>query len=129
MSSTDARLQRLVSSEICKGENVEKYALELKRLAESVFDEKILKSMERLFKTLGDSTRLRMIKMLALREMCVCEIVVALNMTQPNASHHLEMLERAGIVKKKKEGKWVFYSLAKPEIVDVLNNLSTHQTM
>ncbi|MEM2955423.1 MAG: metalloregulator ArsR/SmtB family transcription factor [Nitrososphaerales archaeon] len=126
MNSTDARLKRLVSSEICKAENVEKYAVELKRLAESVFDEKILKSMERLFKTLGDSTRLRMIKMLALRKMCVCEIMVALSMTQPNASYHLEMLERAGIVKKKKEGKWVFYSLAKPEIIDVLNNLSIH---
>ncbi|MEM3769278.1 MAG: metalloregulator ArsR/SmtB family transcription factor [Nitrososphaerales archaeon] len=102
---------------------MEKYAVELKRLAESVFDEKILKSMERLFKTLGNSTRLRIIKMLALRKL-VCKIMVALNMTQPNASHHLEMLERVGIVKRKKEGKWVFYSLAKPEIVDVLNNLS-----
>jgi len=114
----------LVSSEICKAENVEKYAADLKRLATSVFDEKLLRSMERLFKALGDSTRLRMIKMLAIREMCVCEIMVALNMTQPNASHHLEMLERVGIVKKRKEGKWVFYSLAKPEIIDLLNNLS-----
>ncbi len=124
MSTTDARFQRLVSSEICKAENVEKYAADLKRLATSVFDEKLLRSMERLFKALGDSTRLRMIKMLAIREMCVCEIMVALNMTQPNASHHLEMLERVGIVKKRKEGKWVFYSLAKPEIIDLLNNLS-----
>ena len=126
MSATDARLQRLVSSEICKAENVEKYAEELKRLAISVFDEKLLKLMERLFKTLGDSTRLRMIKMLAIREMCVCEIMVALSMSQPNASHHLEMLERVGLVKKRKEGKWTFYSLAKPEIIGLLDGLFAH---
>ncbi|MCP8319789.1 MAG: winged helix-turn-helix transcriptional regulator [archaeon] len=124
MSITDARLQRLVSSEICKAENVEKYTEELKRLAASVFDETLLGSMERLFKALGDLTRLRMIKMLAIRELCVCEIMIALDLTQPNASHHLEILGREGIVKKRKEGKWTFYSLAKPEIVNLLNKLS-----
>ncbi|MCP8316537.1 MAG: winged helix-turn-helix transcriptional regulator [archaeon] len=124
MSTSDTRLQRLVSSEICKAKNVEKYATELKRLATSAWNENLLSSSERLFKALGDATRLRMIKMLAIKEMCVCEIMVALNLTQPNASHHLEILGREGIVKKRKEGKWVFYSLAKPKIIDLLNNLS-----
>ncbi|MCP8315194.1 MAG: winged helix-turn-helix transcriptional regulator [archaeon] len=124
MSTSDTRLQRLVSSEICKAKNVEKYATELKRLATSAWNENLLSSSERLFKALGDATRLRMIKMLAIKEMCVCEIMVALDLTQPNASHHLEILGREGIVKKRKEGKWVFYSLAKPKIIDLLNNLS-----
>jgi len=126
MSTTDARLQRLVSSERCKSESIEKYAAELKNLAKSVYDETLLRTRERFFKALGDSTRLRMIKMLAVREMCVCEIMVSMGMTQSNASHHLDMLERVGIFKKRKEGKWTFYSLAKPEIVSLLDGLFDH---
>lgn len=125
MSTKDPILKRLLLCPgLCKAEDAEKYASELRHLAKSIFDEKIVKSLERIFKALGDSTRLRMIKILALREMCVCEIMVALDMTQPNASHHLEILEREGLLKKRKEGRWVFYSLAKPEIVDLLDNLS-----
>jgi len=55
--------------------------------------------------------------------MCVCEIMVSMDMTQSNASHHLDMLERVGVVKKRKEGKWTFYSLAKPEMVSLLDGL------
>ncbi|NWG09299.1 MAG: winged helix-turn-helix transcriptional regulator [Nitrososphaerales archaeon] len=80
--------------------------------------------MERFFKALGDSTRLKMIRILSMKEMCVCEIMVALEMTQPNVSHHLEILERVGIVKKRKEGKWKFYSLARPDVVDLLKNFA-----
>ncbi len=126
MSASNKRLQHLVSSERCKAESMEKYAEELRHLARSVYDETILRSMERFFKALGDSTRLRMVKMLTIREMCVCEIMVSMDMTQSNASHHLEMLGRVGIVKKRKEGKWTFYSLAKPDMVGLLDGLFAH---
>jgi ArsR family transcriptional regulator len=43
--------------------------------------------------------------------MCVCEVMVALDLTQPTASHHLRILENIGLVKDRKDGKWVFYSL------------------
>jgi len=109
---------------MCKAEDVEKYATELKRLARSAYDENLSRSMERFFKALGDSTRLKMIGLLSMKEMCVCEIMVALELTQPNVSHHLEVLERSGIVKKRKEGKWKFYSLARPDVVDLLKNFA-----
>jgi len=121
VSITEARLQRLVSSEICKAESAEKYAAELRRLAESVGDELHFKSKERFYKALGDSTRLRIIRMLAVREMCVCEIMVALDLTQPNASHHLNILEREGIAKKRREGKWVLYRLSIPKITALID--------
>ena len=124
MNTADARLQRLVSSEICKAGSVKEYEAELKRLAVSIGDEHHFRSKERFFKALGDSTRLRMIKMLAVREMCVCEIMVALDLTQPNASHHLNILEREGIVKKRREGKWVLYSLKIHEIPALIESLS-----
>ncbi|MCP8307999.1 MAG: winged helix-turn-helix transcriptional regulator [archaeon] len=121
MSTIYARLQRLVSSEICKAGNVEKYAAELRLLAGSVGDDALFRSKEKFFKTLGDSSRLRIVKMLAVKEMCVCEIMVALDVTQPNASHHLNILEREGIVKKRREGKWALYSLNMPEILALIN--------
>jgi len=58
-----------------------------------------------------------------LREMCVCEIMVALNLTQPTASHHLGILEKEGIIKRRKEGKWVFYAVADLEIIEGIGKL------
>lgn len=113
----------MVSSDICKAESMEKYAAELKSLAESVSDERPLRSKERFFKALGDATRLRIIKMLAVREMCVCEIMVALGLTQPNASHHLNILERTGIAKKRREGKWILYNLSTPKTLDIVDGV------
>ena len=71
MSTVDARLRRLISSEICKGDSVEKYVIELKKLAGSIGDEHHFRSKERFFKALSDSTRLKIIKMLEMKEMCV----------------------------------------------------------
>jgi len=110
--ATKARLRRLVSSGMCEADNAERYAGELRQSGKNLEDEALFKSKERFFKALGDSTRLKMIKLLAEREMCVCEIMVALEITQPTASHHLNILEREGIAKKRRQGKWVLYRLA-----------------
>ncbi len=77
----------------------------------------------RLFKALSDGTRLRMIRLLVVRDMCVCEMIAALGLTQPTASHHLKILEGAGFVEGRKEGKWVFYGLREPEMVAKLRKL------
>ena len=61
--------------------------------------------------------------LLQTREMCVCEVLVALELTQPTASHHLGILENEGLVKKRKEGKWVLYSVSDPEFVSGLRKL------
>jgi ArsR family transcriptional regulator len=62
-------------------------------------------------KALANPTRLEILNLLQIREMCVCEIMVALELTQPTASHHLNILENVGVIKDRKEGRWVFYSL------------------
>ena len=105
------RLERLVKSEICPAEDVSKYASELRQLVKEIIDENAVKKKSRLFKALADTTRLKILKLLEIREMCVCEIMVALNLTQPTASHHLGLLEAVDLVKGRREGKWVFYSL------------------
>ena len=110
-SKISKRLARLVRSGICPAEDVSDYAVELKQLVSEIADEDEIKRQSRLFKALADVTRLKILMLLDIREMCVCELMVALGLTQPTASHHLGILESAGLVKDRHEGKWVFYSL------------------
>ena len=117
------RLERLVKSRICSTEDVSKYALELRQLVQEITDEKIVKMQSRLFKALADKTRLKILSLLDIREMCVCEIMVALNLTQPTASHHLGILETVELVKDRREGKWVFYSLKNKRIMKLMKEL------
>ncbi len=119
------RLDRLIKSGICPAEDASAYADELRQLADRVANVEIAKGQRRFFKALADDTRLRILRLLEVREMCVCEIMVALNLTQPTASHHLGLLENAGLVKDKKEGKWVFYSLANSELLESMYKLKT----
>ena len=83
----------------------------------------LAKKESRFFKSLADESRIRVLKLLMLREMCVCEIMVALNLKQPTASHHLGILEKEGIIKRKKEGKWVYYAIVDSEILEGINKL------
>ena len=114
------RLERLVKSGICPAEDVSKYASELRQLVHEITDENAVKMQSRLFKALADKTRLKILMLLDIREMCVCEIMVALNLTQPTASHHLGILEAVGLVKDRREGKWVFYSLKNKRIMKLM---------
>lgn len=64
-----------------------------------------------IFKALSDETRLRILKLLEDGEMCVCDIVAALNMIQPKVSFHLGVLKEAGLIKDRKHGRWIHYRL------------------
>jgi len=110
--SLDESLRRLVSSGRCPPDAAEDYGEKLRALAKEVAELEATERQSRLFKALGDKTRLNILNLLNVREMCVCEIMAALNLTQPTASHHLGILENAGIVKDRKEGRWVFYKIA-----------------
>jgi ArsR family transcriptional regulator len=70
-----------------------------------------LKNTSKLFKALSDETRLRILKMLEARPLCVCEIQHVLKGSQPNVSHHLKTLSEAGLVESKKDGLWIDYRL------------------
>ena len=62
-------------------------------------------------RALGDENRIKIILLLAEREMCVCEIIEMLDLSQPAVSHHLKILKHAGLVQDKRGGRWIFYSL------------------
>jgi len=118
------RLTRLIESGRCPAVEAPRYADELKRVAEEVANTEDADKESRFFKALADSTRLKILKLLKVKELCVCEIMVALDLTQPTASHHLGILERAGLVKDRKEGKWVFYRIADPKLIENMHKLN-----
>ena len=73
--------------------------------------EKELENLTALFKILGDSTRTKILWILDHHEMCVCDIANVLNMTKSSISHHLAILREAGIVRFRRSGKEVYYTL------------------
>lgn len=64
-----------------------------------------------IFKALSEETRLRVLKLLEHGELCVCDIVTALDMSQPKVSFHLNVLKEAGFIQDRKEGRWIHYRL------------------
>src|SRR6202521_278625 len=70
--------------------------------------------LDLLFRALADRTRLRLLNLIADKEICVCYFVEILGMSQPKISRHLAYLRRAGIVTARRDGKWMHYRLAIP---------------
>jgi len=118
------RLYSLIKSRICAAEDSSKYVEELKHLASEIANVETADKQTRFFKALADETRLKILNLLEVREMCVCEVMVALDLTQPTASHHLGILENAGLVKSRKEGKWVFYKIADPGLIEGMHKIN-----
>lgn len=83
-------------------------------------DEDMLYDMAELFKVFGDSTRIRILYVLFEAEVCVCDLAQALNMTQSAISHQLKILKQSKLVKSRREGKSVFYSLADSHVRTII---------
>jgi ArsR family transcriptional regulator len=82
-----------------------------------------------IFKALSDETRLRIIKLLEQGELCVCDITAALDIVQPKVSFHLRALKEAGLIKDRKQGKWIHYSLSEKDLFRRMLILSTCERM
>jgi ArsR family transcriptional regulator len=85
-----------------------------------------MKDFVRVMKALSDPNRVKVVKMLQQKPMCVCEIQAALGIAQPTVSKHLKVLEDAGLVLSSKDGLWVNYSLSvggSPYAATLLGNL------
>ncbi|MCF8094377.1 MAG: metalloregulator ArsR/SmtB family transcription factor [Desulfobacteraceae bacterium] len=78
---------------------------------ERMLDEKELELMTEIFKALGDRTRSKILHALAQKELCVCDLSVALNMSTSAVSHQLRILKGARLVKYRREGKNIYYSM------------------
>lgn len=89
-------------------------------------DEDTLYDLAELFRIFGDSTRIRILYVLFEAEMCVCDIANLLGMTQSAISHQLRALKSAHLVKGRREGKTVFYSLADDHVKTIIDQGLDH---
>ena len=84
-------------------------------IAETVFISRLAgetpANVAEIFKALGDETRLAIVQLLLGKELCVCDVLDAFDMSQPAISHHLKILRQAGVVRDSRQGKWIYYSL------------------
>ncbi len=91
-------------------------------------DEVNLYELAELFKVFGDSTRIRILWALSESEMCVCDIAALLNVSQSAMSHQLRVLKQARLVKHRKDGKVVYYSLDDEHIRQIFDQGLIHIT-
>ena len=96
------------------------------KVNETMPDDEILYDLAELFKIFGDSTRIKILYVLFESEMCVCVLAQLLGMTQSAISHQLRALKQSKLVKYRREGKTVFYSLADGHVRTILDQGMEH---
>ena len=110
--------------EICEGCEVHEDLLKI--VNETLPEETELYDLAELFKVFGDSTRIRILFVLFEAEVCVCDLAKVLNMTQSAISHKLRILKQNKLVKSRREGKSIFYSLADDHVRTIINQGRDH---
>ena len=110
--------------EVCDGFEVHEDLLKI--VNETLPEETELYDLAELFKVFGDSTRIRILFVLFEAEVCVCDLAKALNMTQSAISHQLRILKQNKLVKSRREGKSIFYSLADNHVRTIINQGREH---
>ena len=102
------------------------HAAIIRRVEPDLPEEEKLYDLAELFKIFGDSTRIRILYVLFEAEMCVCDIAEVLSMTQSAISHQLRLLKQAKLVKNRREGKTVYYSLADDHVRTIIDQGMEH---
>ena len=96
------------------------------KIYEAMPDEEELYDIAELFKVFGDSTRIRILYVLFEAEVCVCDLADILNMTQSAVSHQLKILKQNKLVKSRRDGKSIYYSLADDHVRTIINQGKEH---
>ena len=98
----------------------------MKEIDDKMPPEEELQDLAEFFKVFGDATRLKILYVLLCSEMCVYDIAAVLGMSQSAISHQLRVLKQMDLVKNRREGKTVFYSLADDHVVTILEQGMDH---
>lgn len=88
----------------------------------------MIEKYTKFFKALGEPTRLKILRLIAEREMCVCELMEVLEMNQPRISQHLKVLKEAGVVKERKQAQWSYYSVCCNDFQEFINAFVSFMT-
>lgn len=89
-------------------------------------EEEIIKELADFYKVFGDATRIKILYVLLQSELCVCDLAEVVGMTQSAVSHQLRMLKQMKLVKNRRDGKTVYYSLADGHIQTILSQGMEH---
>jgi DNA-binding transcriptional ArsR family regulator len=95
----------------CTPEECSRVAKKAMKLHPALKDPAIIAERARVFQALGNEMRLKILGLLAVRELCVCDVVTAVDGAASTIVHHLRMLEDAGVIRSREEGKFTLYSL------------------
>ena len=113
-------MQKNLDKEPVCCETVEAHEDLLRIVEQTMPEETELYDLAELFKVFGDSTRIRILFVLSSAEVCVCDLARVLNMTQSAISHQLRILKQNKLVKSRREGKSIFYSLADGHVSTII---------
>lgn len=98
----------------------------VKQVEKEIPNEELLYDVAELFKIFGDSTRIRILSALLSNELCVCDISTLLSMTKSAVSHQLRILRQAKLVKNRRSGKEIYYSLDDDHVASIINLALEH---
>ena len=113
-----------INAEVCEVMHI--HEGELKSLSCELPSEEEMADMAELFKVFGDSTRMKILYYLSRHELCVCDIAEMLGVSQPAVSYQLKVLKGAKLVKNRRDGKEIFYSLADSHVETIIGMAKEH---
>jgi len=122
MSTDNKKKRAAVCGQTCIHEDI------VNKVQQNIPEEDDLYDLAELFKVFGDSTRIKIIWALFKSEMCVCDIAYLLNMTQSAISHQLRVLKASKLVRSRRSGKTIYYSLADSHIKQIFELGMEHIT-
>ena len=117
-----APVKKLVQLGVCSTSDIKDAISNGEKFSTPEYQKKIRK-VERLLGIVGEANRIKILLLLAKRDMCVCELESALKLPQPTISHHLTLLEQSELLARSKRGRFVFYSLSETPLIRVLREM------
>jgi len=98
----------------------------VKKAINALPDDELIADLSDMFKIFGDQTRVKILMALESGEMCVCDIAAVMNMSQSAISHQLRVLKQSNIVKTRREGKVVYYSISDDHVKEIFDMAMVH---
>lgn len=98
----------------------------VKKAINELPDDELIADLSDMFKIFGDQTRVKILMALENGELCVCDIAAVMNMSQSAISHQLRVLKQSNIVKTRREGKVVYYSISDDHVKEIFNMAMVH---
>lgn len=123
MERAKERLDQVLEIHFCDLEETNHQESILRKATNNYFDNLELSKYIKIFNALSDEKRIRIMILLTIREMCNCELTAAIGSSQPNLTYHIKILENAGLVVHRREGKFIYYSLIPDNTTNKILNM------